>query len=285
MGLRIRVALALLPAAMLVAQAPIGQPSFEVASVKPAAPNQRSSSPFGGGPGTRDPGRMSGTNVALIPLLTMAFGVDRIDISGPTWLSQARYDIAASVPEGTTLEQLPLMIQRLLSERFGMVAHKETREMPAFVLTVVKGGHKFKENKDESLQPRRSGAGVPPLDRDGYPVFEAGTTGGAGKVTEGVMRQTTVGQPISTLIDALRIDLGSITAPARIVDKTGLTGKYDYRMEYQISSRLQTAPAPEFGGPTLQEALEKQLGLKVEKGTVAVEMLIIDRMERVPTEN
>lgn len=155
--------------------------------------------------------------------------------------------------------------------------------MPAFELTIAKGGHKLKETKDPNLPFNRPGGLPTTVDRDGYPVLPPGIAGGAGHVTDGVLRETAVAMPVSALAMMLRVELGSPSSPARIIDKTELTGKYDYRWEYQPSRR--TATAAEFSGPPLLDALQKQLGLKVEKTTIQVEMLVIDKIERVPTEN
>src|SRR5262249_3697028 len=124
------------------------QPSFEVASIKPAAPPSdphRIMVGMRGGPGTPDPGQISYFNVTLRNVLMTAYDVKDYQISGPGWLGSERYDIIAKVPPGTTKEQLRLMLQNLLAERFQVSLHHESKELPMFALVVAKGGPKMKE--------------------------------------------------------------------------------------------------------------------------------------------
>jgi uncharacterized protein (TIGR03435 family) len=157
-------------------------------------------------------------------------------------------------------------------------------EVQVYALTIAKGGAKLKETKDPNLEPANQ-AGVLPTDRNGYPIFPPGVAGSAGHTTDGVMHETNIAQPISTLAAMLRVELGEFVNrqmhTATVIDRTGLTGRYDYRLEFQPGQN----PNRDFTGPTLIEAVEKQLGLKLEKTKAPVEMLILDHIERTPTEN
>jgi len=144
----IRIGLALLPAGAALAQTAADPTTFEVASVKPAAPQTPGRMMVGmrGGPGTPDPGQVTLTNVTQKMLLARAYGVQDYQISGPGWLESERYDIVAKVPEGATKEQFQAMLQNLLAERFKLTLHHETKELPQYALVVAKNGPKLKES-------------------------------------------------------------------------------------------------------------------------------------------
>src|SRR5258707_8958344 len=110
--------------------------TFDAASVKPAippTPNGRGMIMFrgpSGGPGTKDPGRINSPNMSLKNLLMNAYDVKTFQIAGPAWLDTERFEITATMPPDTTKEQFRVMWQNLLIERFKMVMHKETRDLP-----------------------------------------------------------------------------------------------------------------------------------------------------------
>jgi len=138
----------LIACALLIGGGAFGQtfaerPSFEVASIKPhVRPPGNGLRRVGsrGGPGSGDPTRYSIENMTPANLVTMAYDIAFYQLSAPDWMERDRFDIAARVPEGSTKEQLPLMLQRLLGERFGLKVHFEKREMPAYELVVAKRG-------------------------------------------------------------------------------------------------------------------------------------------------
>src|ERR1019366_3276188 len=161
--------------------------TFEVASVKPAAPPQltpggRSGIFVGGrgGPGTPDPGQITRSNSTLKNLIMAADDVKTYQGSGPasitSWLDTERYDIVAKVPPGATKEQVAVMWQNLLKERFGLVVHHESKEFQVEQLEVAKGGPKVMETK---LDPNAPPApllggqpGPPKLDKNGFPDLQ-----------------------------------------------------------------------------------------------------------------
>ena len=279
---------------------------FEVASVRRSGPRQ----PHGleghirGGPGSADPERMVYPFVTLRVLLTLAYSVQYDQVSGPSWIDDTRYDIAAKVPPGVTKDQVKVMLQNLLAERFGLIFHRTAKEFPVYELTIAKSGSKLKETADHDLVPLRPGDMDPysvPLDRNGFPQLPAGRSGSPGVFVNGVLRQTYRGVSLSTtLIPRLGTELGTeiggnFYAPGRIIDKTGLTGQYDFTLETSAvgaghagGAFLQTDsfdPQDPSGGPSLFDALEKQLGLKVERKKASFEVLVIDHVEQSPTEN
>src|SRR5262245_30041888 len=97
-----------------------------------------------GGPGTTDPGRISFTNVSLVNVLLRAYDLKAFQLSAPDWMSSERYDITAQVPSGASQEQCNRMLQTLLTERFHMVLHRDTRELQGFELVAGRGGLKLK---------------------------------------------------------------------------------------------------------------------------------------------
>jgi uncharacterized protein (TIGR03435 family) len=118
-------------------------PKFDVVSIRPVGPREDASGAFmRGGPGTADPERITWRE-ALVRVLTRAYGVDFDQISGPSWLGTEHYDIVANVPAGTTKEQLRLMWQDLLAERFHLKAHMIQKDFPGYELSVAKNGPKL----------------------------------------------------------------------------------------------------------------------------------------------
>jgi uncharacterized protein (TIGR03435 family) len=121
-------------------------PQFEVASVKPSAPDRYNGGGMSGGPGTKDPGLFTCDNVRLADLVMDAYDIPAgYHLSGPDWMNAARFDISARIPEATTRGQFKLMQQNLLAERFKMTSHHEQREVPGYDLVVAKNGPKMKE--------------------------------------------------------------------------------------------------------------------------------------------
>src|SRR5215467_8805291 len=134
-------------AAALLAQSAPSRPEFEVASVKPAAPLA---------PGAQmsvgvhiDGAQVSCRFLSLQDYINMAFNIKKHQITGPDWLATERYDIQAKIPagfgDGTVREEMRLMMQSLLEDRFKLKFHRETRELPVYALVVMKSGAKLKE--------------------------------------------------------------------------------------------------------------------------------------------
>lgn len=255
-----------------------------------------------GGPGTRDPGRITYSGIPLMLLLTIAYDVKNFQINGPAWLDSERFDISAKVPEGATKEQTNVMLQNLIADRFKLALHHESKEMQGFELTVAKTGSKLKESAPEDpnaanqpTAPPAGPLGPPKRDANGFPQL-----GGRGLMVmmdmspKGpVAKMTGRDQPLSEL---LRILGNQLRRP--LVDKTGLTAKYDFNLEYApdmagmgpmppAAGGGQPAPAggAEESGPDLVTAIREQLGLKLDSKKLPVDMLVIDRAEKVPTEN
>src|ERR1700691_980116 len=130
-------------ACVLAAQTPDSQVVFEVATVKHGPPRDYSVGGCNCGPGTRDPTRFFVENYPMTSLLSIAYGVDNYQISGPAWLDDERFTVVAKVPEGATKEQLKLMMRNLLMERFKLAAHFEKKDVSGYQMVVAKGGPKL----------------------------------------------------------------------------------------------------------------------------------------------
>jgi uncharacterized protein (TIGR03435 family) len=137
----------------LMAASAFGQDAgahFEVASVRPAAPQTGITARMfrqDGAPGT---GHISYTNIALKDLVIKAYGLDYwyYQLSEPDWFDQVKFDVVVKLDPSSTPKQLEVMLQNLLAERFGMVVHHETRQLPMYELVVAKGGPKLKESAE-----------------------------------------------------------------------------------------------------------------------------------------
>jgi uncharacterized protein (TIGR03435 family) len=232
-------------------------------------------------------------------MLMRAFALPIDQISGSDWVmgQDARFDIAAVVPAGATKEQADEMLLNLLKERFHLTYHSEKKDFDLYTLVIAKGGPKLKDAAaaDGPLpDPPQAGnsAVAAPLDRDGFPQLPAGRPGFQGRGSNGVSRQTYKMETTQMLLNVLQAQL----RPSRTVDKTGLTGKYDFNLEFSMAGlpgpmgRMLPAPSPgeadqPDSAPDLFTALEKQLGLKLEKSKTQLDVMVVDHMDKLPTEN
>lgn len=177
--MRSRLVLLFLMCSAVFGQTP-ESPTFEVASVKPAAPpeaNGRRMIFMRGGPGTPDPERVTFTGMPMMNLLTTAYDVKNFQITGPAWLDSERFDISAKIAPGATKEQFHLMLQNLLMERFHLVLHRESKQLPGYELVIAKSGLKLKESTeviDTSAPPGPPPGppGPPKRDANGNPILE-----------------------------------------------------------------------------------------------------------------
>jgi uncharacterized protein (TIGR03435 family) len=204
--------------------------AFEVASLKPSGPRPANDPPrplYGtttGGPGTPDPSRVSYSRVPLRHLIMAAYGVRALQVLGPAWLDSERYDIVAEVPPGSTKEQVSSMLQSLLAERLSMTLHHESKVFSVFELGVAKDGPKLRESEVDTSLSNDNAA----KDKNGLRIPPPG--GIALNVDLGYARLRATWTSVAQLIEALEDWLDS-----PVVDRTGLTGKYDYSVEFSFS--------------------------------------------------
>jgi uncharacterized protein (TIGR03435 family) len=253
--------------------------TFEVASVKVTSAAQSAGgmvtarkSSSGPGPGAADPIRFSRRRATLASLLLAAYSLKPQQLIGPDWLTSERYDVEAKVPDGATGEQQLIMLQNLLVERFRMKVHRETKEMPVYEMVIAKGGPKLKEPG--------TGAYALPVLRPGGPL-QLGFKDG---MTTIVLRE-------QGTLEALAARLSG-QAGRPIVDRTGLKGNYDFDMSWMPAPESSPAEGAASGaatasdpGGSLLAAFESQLGLKLVPKKGMVEVLVVDRAEKVPTDN
>ncbi len=261
---------------------------FEVASLK-ASTAARSRAPVRGGPGTDDPTRFSASS-EMFGILRVAFGAappPGVRVEGsPPWALVDRFEIVANVPAGTTKEQFQQMLQNLLKDRMGLAFHWAKKEIDAYTLVLAKGGLKLKQAISASGSPMPpSPPGTPfTLDEDKYPRLVANYSGVQARSTNGVVRMTIRNSSIAQL--AIRLTRGIVP----IADGTGLTGLYDGKVEYSEQSIIQMlgSSIPASGddpAPDIFTAFEKQLGLRLEKGKMQIEVVVIDHLNQTPSEN
>lgn len=239
-----------------------GSAKFEVASVKYAGSGEAGgpSSALRGGPGTPEPQRITYHRQPLARFLAAAYGVDFDQISGPGWMGSEFYDVDAVVPPGTTKEQLRVMWQNLLSERFHLKAHLIRKEFPVYELTLAGKGPKLRK------------AGESPYKQEpGFPVVAPGSKRGVSFALPLNIRQTFRDCTMAEFIQYLGWPLGTLGESGgytigRIVDKTGLQGTYHFTFEFAGSFGPGEAFPPDLPdgqtdtAPSMFDALRDQLG-------------------------
>jgi len=214
----------------------------------------------------------------------------------PTYSAYAgtEYAVEAKAPEGATAEQIPLMLRSLLAERFKLAAHFEKKEMPIYQLTAAQGGARIKESA-----PFAPGAFGPPnvpdsqlgKDGDGFPMVTPHPGSMRILRANGLIRLVGSGVPLSGIVNYLNNELDR-----PVIDATGLAARYDYTVTFASDSVKEgsasltaaapgEAPAPAGGGRTIFAALERDLGLKLEKTKGMIDVLVIDHAEKTPTPN
>jgi uncharacterized protein (TIGR03435 family) len=230
-------------------------PAFEVASVK-STPKEAMSNPT---VLKCENGRLTMRKLGLVGIVTWAFGMNEANVVVPDWAEprpdMPRYDIDAKAADSVPQEQVRLMLQRLLAERFQFVAHHEMREGVQQVLRVAKGGSKLK-----------AGTVVP-----GTPTV---------KVDAANSRMICTGATLEELLFRLQVN-GS----GRIYDQTALTGRYDFTLDYgkyidesDPSRQLNALAKARF------DAM-RELGLQVVEAKIQVDTLVVDHAEKNPTGN
>lgn len=247
--------LAILSCCLLYGQSSSPSLQFEVATLKLVGPPKDGRPNCSGGPGTPDPGLYTCASITVSNLITLAFGLNPAyqladaDFGGPV-----RYAVMARVPAGATRDQFNVMLQHLLIERLKLKFHYEERLVMGYDLSVARGGPRMKvASPDEQLQ------------------FE-------GRPTPSGRRMTAHAIGVDWLVRQLTNQLG-----VPVTDSTGLKGAYDFVLNWTPDDgRVTTDVAP---GPTLEDAVKDQLGLKLERKKVDVKVFVVDHVETKPIEN
>jgi uncharacterized protein (TIGR03435 family) len=263
------------------------RPAFAVATIK-----KNTTGDAGRSMRLQPGGRIVAVNQPLRQVIVFAYGLQPQQLAGgPAWLDTDRFDITAQAegnisptPPGGPPGPAQLMMQRLLAERFGLSVHTESRELPVYALTVARS--------DGRLGPR-----ITPADRDCLALMTQAPGGVPvqaprlpdGRPGCGAQRDAS-GRIMAGGTTMTMLSIQMLTGPAGriVVDRTGLTGAYDFDLEFQID---QPAGAPTTGAstavserPSLFTALEEQLGLKLQPTRAPIDVTVIDRVSP-PTEN
>jgi uncharacterized protein (TIGR03435 family) len=210
-------------------------------------------------------GRYEVRTATMVDLLSAAYNMepDKI-LGGPSWLDWDRFDVLAKAPQGTTQESLNAMLRNLLADRFKLAVHKDTKPMPAFVLTAGKGKPKMKEASASGQSgcqgvPQNPAAGTVP-----YQVVSCHsvTMAAFADILDGFGRGSYLSDPV--------------------VDQTSLGGAWDFELKWTARNRLAQA-GPD--GISLLDAVDKQLGLKLEAQKAPQPVLIVDSVNQNPTPN
>ena len=221
--------------------------TFDVASIRPSQGGREAVDVL--------PGSVTMRNMRLTGAIRWAYNVLDVQVSGPDWLNAARFDTVAKAGAPATEPEMREMMQTLLADRFKLELHRQTKEVNVMVLTQDKGGHKLKK-----------------VEQEGSPSFSTGKLNLTGK-------GATIAQLITFLSREVRLP---------IIDQTGLNGRYDYFMDINayITDEMRNQNGPPVEAPSIiANALQAQLGLKVTAKKMPLEVLVIDKMGKTPTDN
>jgi uncharacterized protein (TIGR03435 family) len=234
-------------------------PAFVAADVHVSAKSRMPSMAAGGLRGTRYLVRQA----TIVDLISLAYDFDNDKIlAGPSWLDTDRFDVSARAPVGSTPEQAQLMLQTLLAERFSLKLHKDSKELPGFVLSLGSGKPKMKPAADASA-PRSCQGQMAPPSPDTIP-------------------QQVVDCHSMSMDDVARIVGQIANNNGNALNKTGLEGKWDFTIKWTPPGLLARAGAD---GISIFDAVDKQLGLKLEAGKVPIPVLFVDSVNEAPTPN
>jgi uncharacterized protein (TIGR03435 family) len=285
------------------------QPSFDAASIKVV---KLASHPvFGnrGGPGTSDLGRIHLCCVGMFSLVMRAYDVELDQILGPSWIMDNMgpnlYEVDATMPPDTTKARYQLMMQQLLQERFHLEFHRERRNFPGYELVIAEGGPKLRESMPD---PDAAAAEASQLKRNTEGMFilppgpQMFTSLGWGVIVVQVQQK-----PIADLVkvmgrminQSLGENPNDFASPkARVLDRTGLTATYDFTLrfscelcQFAVTNGALAGPPPPpadspGGQPSIFAAIQKQLGLKLNKvKDVPLDMIVVERVDKSPTAN
>jgi uncharacterized protein (TIGR03435 family) len=303
----------MLAALTMFAQPPAAGPTFDVASIKPSEPVTPQMIQAGKiHVGMKiDGARVDIGNFTLGQLIAKAYDIKSYQLQGPSWMipTAQRFDVIANLPAGTTKEQVPQMLQALLAERFKLEIHKESKEQKVYALVVGKTGVKMKET--ELPAPAADGSGPTPGVTGSSSVAVNVSKSGGSEVSDG----TGMRQKVTPTADgkSMKFEITKASMPLLaegltplvdrpIVDMTELKGNYDMSFEIPTADLMAAAraaganvPAAAAGGTgPVPEAADPQgsiftaiqsLGLKLEPRKAQLVMIVVDKAEKMPTDN
>jgi uncharacterized protein (TIGR03435 family) len=235
-------------------------PAFEIADVHPSPPSVANGL-VGMSAGIPRAGRYELRNATMLDLLTTAYGVtdDRI-FGGPNWLATDRFDVIAKTPPDATKETARAMLQTLLADRFKLTVHDDNKPISVYVLSPGKGRHKLKSS-DGNGTSGCQGQQQPPAQPGAAPYLQGSCHNLTG---EGIAEN------LRRFVDR------------RIVDQTKLEGTWDFDIKLTPPQLLSSAGSD---GISIFDAVDKQLGLKLELQQVTMPVIVVDNVNRKPTDN
>jgi uncharacterized protein (TIGR03435 family) len=267
--------------------------AFDVASVKLSkerADGYSMNFPLTLGPNMAPVGNLMSVNVPLRVLIGFAYkitvGQTHFLMPGlPDWVDAEWFDVEARAADNPTKDQFRLMVQSLLADRFKLTTHRETRQVPILAMVLSepgKTGPQLTPHTDDAMcvdgQPdalRTPNPGLPPF-ACGSILFPGLRPSVPGRIKGG-------GRKLNLdYIAAFLTGFQGLDLDRPVVNRTGLTGSYDFWMELvpQSSAYLPFDTQPDPTGPTVLEALNEQLGLKLERTTGPVDVLVVDHIEQ-----
>lgn len=259
--------------------------AFDVASIKPNISDDPARGNFTLGPGdayTPTGGRFLTKNISLLDYIRFAWKlsdgqVGLLEASAPKWIATERFDITAkSDLPNPTKDQMRLMVQSLLTSRFALQTHTETRDLPALAMVLTSPGKLGPQLHPHPAADNTCASTAPNTPNICGSLMSTGTPSAPSHV-----RITGQKVPL-TLLAAHLGQMGGFSRP--ILDQTNLTGTYDLTLEWGPDS--DTEPMDSNSRQTyLQRALKDQLGLKLERRTAPVTILLIDHINPQPTDN
>jgi len=297
-------------------------PAFEVAIVKTSEPVSPAAFMSGKAHfGTKiDSSRIDIGSASLFNLICTAYRVKPYQVSGPSWMKSAYFDVQAGIPSGTSTAQVPEMLQALLADRFRLRIHREKKDLPAYALEVMKGGPKLKEAEPDPLLPpapdKSSGPGISIPTADGDVKVEHASSGVelSGGDIGGKIRIVGMGtasmrmESTKTTMKSLAEMLSGGMLDRPVVDMTGLKGFYQIALDVsreELMGALQVTGV-NFpmgmgremgremgrGGATPVEpevssvfSSLRDLGLHLEPRRLPVDLIVVDSVERAPSAN
>jgi uncharacterized protein (TIGR03435 family) len=216
---------------------------------------------------------------ALLDLIARAWHVEYFQVLSASPLDHQTFDLTARIPAGATKEQFRVMLQNLLAERFGLKMHMESREFPAYELVVEKSGLKLKEavpgTPPRTAPKSNTDLAWPELPPTGSHIAAQMSSLGGYELDRVVIQM----EPLSAFAQLL-------PRPDRlpIVDKTGLTGRYSFAIEYTQDPQGSEPDAPQ-PAPDVFTALKQQLGLELIRKKLPFDVVVVESFNKIPTEN
>ena len=243
------------------------------------------------GPGdyyTPTGGLFTAANIPLFSYITFAYKVTAnegqvLRVQVPKWVLSERFDIQARSNSNPTKDQMRLMMQSLLADRFKLAIHRETRQLPVFGLVLSKSGKMGPQLQPHPVDSSCSSVPDSPTASGtvsgGFPL----TCGGIQPMQASVPGRLRIGgRNVTMVLIASSLPIAIDARP--VLDRTGLSGTFDFTLEWTPEANSPLTPSADFqrdeSGPTFLQALQEQLGLKLEAQTGPVDLLVLDHIEQ-----